>query len=154
MELLKLLEITNHLITVFGVPAAIYVFLREQKLMRREREYGTYDALDNKYIELQQLCLQHPELDVFDTPYESPPHLTPEQKKQEEAICLIRLSIFERAYLMYKRSSLSNRKEQWDGWNTEIREWFERPNFVRCWKEHSPYFDSDFVKEYGHLSNG
>jgi len=75
------LEIATHIAAIFGIPAAIFMYLREQKLQRAEREYGTYDALDDKYIELQQLCLQYPELDVFDTPKESTTSLREEQKK-------------------------------------------------------------------------
>ena len=88
------LEIATFIITIFGVPLAIYMYLDEQKSQRAEREYGIYDALDDKYIELQQLCLQYPKLDIFDTPFKNPNVLTEEDEKQEEAILLIRISIF------------------------------------------------------------
>lgn len=90
MELLaSYLEITTFIITILGVPTAIYLYVKEQYRQRIEREYGTFDALDAKYIEIQQLCLQYPELDAFDSPYDTPRHLTEEQKKQEEAILMI-----------------------------------------------------------------
>ena len=63
-----LLEDLSYVVTLLGVPLAIFVYLKEQRHLRDEREYGTYDALDQKYIEVQQLCLDHAELDVFDTP--------------------------------------------------------------------------------------
>lgn len=59
------LEIATFIITILGVPFAIFMYLDEQKSQRAEREYGTYDALDDKYIELQQLCLQYPKLDIL-----------------------------------------------------------------------------------------
>lgn len=145
------LEVTTFIITILGVPAAIIIYLKEQKSQRTEREYGTFDALDNKYIEIQQLCLDHPELDVFDSPFADPQKLSEEQKKQEEAILLIRISIFERAFLMYQRATSQPKKDQWEGWELEIKEWLARINFRTVWDEHSPYFDKSFV---GYFNNG
>ncbi|PCJ32914.1 MAG: hypothetical protein COA90_01380 [Gammaproteobacteria bacterium] len=142
------LELATFLITIMGVPAALFIYLREQHNQRTEREYGTYDALDDKYIEIQQLCLEHPSLDVFDSPFVNPPALTEEQKKQEEAILLIRISIFERAFLMYQRTRSQAKKDQWEGWEIEINEWLARDNFKAVWAEHSPYFDKSFVQSF------
>ena len=44
------LEIATFIITILGVPAAIFVYIKEQENQRAEREYGTFDALDAKYI--------------------------------------------------------------------------------------------------------
>lgn len=145
-ELYKYLEIATFVITIMGLPAAIFIYLKEQKLQREEREYGTYDSLDDKYIEIQQLCLEYPDLDIFDTPYEKPVELTEQQKKQEEAILLIRISLFERAFLMYQRAQSKVKQDQWEGWDVEIREWMERDNFKKVWEEHGPYFDGAFVR--------
>ncbi len=142
------LEMGTYIITILGVPAAIFVYLQEQKLQRQEREYGTFDALDNKYIEVQQLCLEYPELDIFDTPYENPVPLTAEQEKQEEAILLIRISIFERAFLMYKSEGKKMKSDQWDGWEAEIFEWMDRDNFRKIWDLHSPYYDREFARYF------
>jgi len=144
------LEIGTFIITILGVPAAIFVYLKEQKNQRLEREYGTFDALDAKYIEIQQLCLEHPELDIFDTPFETPKDLSEEQKKQEEAVLLIRISIFERAFLMYQRTTSQAKKSQWKGWELEIIEWFSRENFKAAWVEHGPYFDKSFFDYFDH----
>lgn len=143
--LAQYLEVATFVITILGFPAAIFIYLKEQKLQRDEREYGTYDALDDKYIEVQQLCLEYPELDIFDTPYETPRTLTEEQKKQEEAILLIRISLFERAFLMYQRAPTQAKADQWEGWDSEIKEWFDRDNFRKIWEVHGPYFDKAFV---------
>ena len=147
-QIFQYLEAATYVITILGLPAAIIFYLKEQKQQRLEREYGTFDALDNKYIEIQQLCIEHPELDVFDTPYETPSILSEGQKKQEEAILLIRISIFERAYLMYSGSATKVKKDQWAGWEDEIKDWLERPNFLKVWQEHSPYFDLDFAAHF------
>jgi hypothetical protein len=148
------LEITTFIITILGFPAAIFIYVTEQKTLRAEREYGTFDTLDEKYIEIQQLCLEHPELDIFDTPYDTPRQLSEEQKKQEEAILLIRMSVFERAFLMYQRTTSQSKKDQWAGWEVEIDEWFARNNFKSTWAEHGPYFDKSFYQHFNHnMSN-
>jgi hypothetical protein len=150
-QISQYLEIATFIITIMGVPAAIFLYLKEQHQQRVEREYGTFDALDEKYIEIQQLCLEYPELDVFDSPYESPKELSEEEKKQEEAILLIRISIFERAYLMYNRTSSKAKLGQWEGWELEIKEWFQRKNFEYVWSEHGPYFDKSFYEHFNSL---
>jgi hypothetical protein len=38
------LEIATFIITIMGVPAAIFLYLREQHQQRAEREYGTGEA--------------------------------------------------------------------------------------------------------------
>ena len=142
------LELVTFIITIMGVPAAIFIYLKEQKSQRIEREYGTFDALDQKYIEIQQLCLEYSELDVFDSPYTSPKKLSEEQMKQEEAILLIRISIFERAFLMYQRTTSKSKKDQWEGWELEVNEWLARDNFRSVWSEHGPYFDKSFFEYF------
>lgn len=142
------LEMTTYVITILGVPFALYMYIDEQKTQRAEREYGTYDALDDKYIELQQLCLQYSKLDIFDTPFENPNKLSEEEQKQEEAILLIRVSIFERAFLMYQREANQAKKDQWDGWKIEIIEWLERKNFNEIWSIHKQYYDKQFVQYF------
>ena len=144
------LEVATFVITIMGLPAALYVYLKEQKNQRREREYGTFDALDQKYIEIQQLCLEYSELDVFDSPYANPKELSEEQQKQEEAILLIRISVFERAFLMYQRTTSKSKKDQWQGWEIEIKEWLARDNFRSVWCEHGPYFDKSFFEYFNH----
>ncbi len=143
--LLQYLEIATYIITIIGAPAAVFIYWNEQRLQREERAYGTYDALDDKYIELQQLCLQYPDFDIFDTPFTEPANLTEEQKKQEEAILLIRISIFERAFLMYHRVSSKAKKEQWEGWDVEMKEWLTRKNFREIWEIHNQYFSKTFA---------
>ena len=143
--LAQYLEIATFIITIFGVPVGLLIYLKEQRLQREEREYGTYDALDDKYIEIQQLCLDYPHLDIFDTPFEQPKKLTEEQAKQEEAILLIRVALFERAFLMYQREAKKAKMNQWEGWKIEIFEWLERDNFKAMWEEHKQYYDKTFV---------
>ena len=142
------LEIATFLITILGLPFALYIYINEQKAQRAEREYGTYDALDDKYIELQQLCLQYPKLDIFDSPFVNPNTLTEEDQKQEEAILLNRISIFELAFKKYQREPAQAKDNQWDGWEIDILEWLERENFKNIWEAHKQYYDKTLVEHF------
>ncbi|MEM2089827.1 MAG: hypothetical protein QXL88_01915, partial [Candidatus Pacearchaeota archaeon] len=108
-----LLEILSYIVIILGIPWAIYEFLENKRRERIEREYGTYDALDEKFIEFQNLCLQYPYLDVFDLPDKNPVKLNERQKKEELIAFSILFSIFERAFLMYYNQPSEIRKRQW-----------------------------------------
>jgi len=75
-----------------------------------------------------------------------------EQKKQQEAIFLIRISIFERAFLMYQRTTSQSKKDPWEGWVLGITEWLSRANFSTVWKEHGTYFDKSFFEYFNHYT--
>jgi hypothetical protein len=44
----EFLELSTHVITILGLPVAIFIYYQEKKKDRRDREYGTYNALDDK----------------------------------------------------------------------------------------------------------
>jgi hypothetical protein len=115
--------------------------------VRREqldREYGTYNALDDKYHDFLNLCLQRPRLDIFDIQDAKPLPLSDEEKKEELIIFTILISIFERAYLMYFRQSSKLRRRQWSGWEDYIRDYAKRKNFQEAFRISGITFDTDF----------
>ncbi|MGB5157786.1 hypothetical protein [Desulfobacterium sp. N47] len=44
------LQIITSVVTILGLPLAVLLFYLEKRKERRDREYGTYNALDDKYI--------------------------------------------------------------------------------------------------------
>jgi hypothetical protein len=124
-----------------------------------EKEYLTYNALDEKFIGFQKLCLDHPYLDVFDVKDHKPQKLNEEQQKQELIAFTLLFSIFERAYIMYvcMKQAKEIREEQWKGWEEYIQNYCQRPNFVEAWKKSGTTFDerftdymNDTLKTYGY----
>jgi len=99
-DLQQILQLISSITSIIGIPIGIYLFYDAKRKEQRDREYGTYNALDKKYIEYLKLCLQNPDLDVFDIPLKPVRKPTPEQARREEIILAILLSILERAYLM------------------------------------------------------
>ncbi|MCW7753408.1 hypothetical protein OOT00_05335 [Desulfobotulus sp. H1] len=140
------LQLIAHTVTILGLPLALLIFYREKRRERQDREYGTYDALDNKYTHFLELCLERPELDVFDLPFDSNEmNATARKKRQEEIMFLILISIIERAYLMYKDQNTAIKKRQWEGWVAYMKHYSKRQNFRQRWPEFGPNFDHQFV---------
>ena len=138
------LEILSHVVVLVGVPFGLYRYIRTVQKEQQDREYGTYNALDEKYIEFQRLCLDHPELDIFDVPRPGPKPLSEDQARQELIIFTILFAIFERAYLMYSDESTRLKKNQWSGWDEYIRSYCRRANFVKAWTASGATFDKNF----------
>ena len=142
-----LAELLSYLVVILGIPVAVSQYIRAIRKEQRDREGATYDAVDDKYIEFQRLCLEYPRLDVWDLPNSSPLELSKEEKKQELIAFTLLLSIFERGFLM--KSDMSS--EQWTGWHEYIKDYSKRPNFRHAWKESGGTFDSRFEEFMGKL---
>ena len=143
------LETVLNFTQLIGIPIAILIYINNKRMERRDKDYGTYDSLDDKYIDYLKLCLEYPALDVADIPRRelaaSAAVLTPEQRHAELMMFSILLSIMERAYLMYKDRSYKVREKQWLGWDEYIRTWLERTNFKAALPDLLPGFDGRFV---------
>jgi hypothetical protein len=142
----KLLDPIAALVTICGLPFAIAAFRQSTKKEQLDREYGTYNSLDEKYVEFLSLSINHPELDIFETPMDRPPELSPSQIIQQLAGFNILFSIFERAYLMYKGERNEVRERQWAGWQDSIGRYTGRANFKNAWKVCGNGFDTDFQR--------
>jgi hypothetical protein len=129
---------------LFGIPTGLFGYFRASMKERLDRENGTYDALDEKFLEFERVCMAHPYLDVFDLPDKSPAVLTAEQQKEELIALTMLFSIFERAYLMYKDQSSVMRQKQWAGWDKYIRSYCMRDNVQKAWRANGGTFDGDF----------
>jgi hypothetical protein len=62
------LELLSFLVVIAGVPVAIWQFRMATKKEQQDREQGTYDALDAKFIDFHRLCLEYPEIGIDDSP--------------------------------------------------------------------------------------
>ena len=147
MTILGFFELLAHAATALGIPFALVAYLKAKRRERREQEYNAYHALDEKYVEYLQLCIQHPRLDMYYIPVESSDViLSPEEKIQQYALCDILISLLERAYLMYRDQSTPIARSQWEGsWSAYMRTWAKRETFRRLWDELGNQFDDNFV---------
>ena len=146
MSLMEVMELLAKIATILGIPLAIILFVNEKSKERREREYGTYDALDDKYIDYLRLCMENPELDLYDIPLEKKIALSPEQKIRQYAMFEILVSLLERAFLMYQDQSSTIKKTQWSGWNEYVHDYARRETFRNLWQTQGVEYDSDFIQ--------
>src|ERR1700730_16725096 len=95
-------------------PIALFTYFQTKKKEQQQREEGTYHSLDEKYLQYQELCLRYSGLDVFDYPSNNPRDLSDQEKKQELIMFTILVSLFERAFLMYRGHTEELREMQWE----------------------------------------
>ena len=145
-SLVDFFQILANLSILLGIPVSLYLFYAEKEKERREREYGTYNALDDKYIDYLKLCLAYPEYDVFDIPNEIHREMSPEKRRMQLILFSILVSILERSFLMYKDQSTKVKKDQWAGWDSYIRDYTSRKSFREAWKLIGEDFDKNFVE--------
>ena len=139
-----ILECLSYLTILLGFPIAIYQFRRSALKEELDREYGTYNALDEKYLEFQQLCLLNPRLDIFDIQDGQATTLTPEEEKKEIIAFTMLFSIFERSFLMYSDQDTEIKLRQWSGWREYILGYCKRDNFRKAWAISGQTFDTNY----------
>jgi hypothetical protein len=149
-EIMPYLDFATKVIVICGFPLAYLQYHKAKKKEKQDREYGTYNSLDEKYIEFQKMCLQRPYLDIYDIADATPKKLTEEQKKEELILFTMLFSIFERAYLLYSDQKSEIKKKQWSGWDIYIKSYCTRENFLQAWETTGATFDTDFEEYMKH----
>lgn len=125
---LEIWELLSYVVTVFGLPLAIYVFLFEQRKERENEEEAVYVQLSDNYQDFLRVALEHPDLQLF-LPEETP-EMTPEQRERMLIIFTMLVSLFERAYLLLWEPDMSPRQaRRWSSWEDYMREWLRRADF-------------------------
>ena len=144
-RLTDVFEFVSYLVVALGVPTGLYQYVRGQARERDERERQIFHAVSANYVEFQRLCLEHPDLDVFDLPDDHPVEPSPLQAKQELIAFAILFSIFERAYLLYTERPTRVTEGQWREWDVHVREYFRRANFRQAWHLGASSYDPRFI---------
>lgn len=138
------LESLSYLIVIASIPTAIFSYIITNKKERKDREFGTFDSLDDKFIEFQLLCLEKPYLNIFDVEDEHPVALTTLQKKEEVIAYSVLFAIFERAFVMYKARGFNKYNVQWQGWVEVMNVYAQRDNYRDAWAVNGFGWDGEF----------
>jgi hypothetical protein len=125
-------------------PLAVIAFLQVKKAERLEKEYKTYDELDNRFFEYQKLALEYYDLDMLDVPNSDPSLAFDKKRKQEMVAYAILFSLFERAYLMFVDQGDKFRARQWAGWERFLNDFIRRENVRTAWQLSKETYDTDF----------
>jgi hypothetical protein len=127
-------------------PLALFGYLRAKKREQEEREYKTFDELDNKFLEYQKLALQH-DIDLIDVPNADPILMGDTiRKKQQLVACAISFSLFQRAFLMFHHQADHFKNRQWPGWEQLLTQFLRRDTVKDAWQIGKARYDVRFQR--------
>lgn len=131
--------------TALGIIVAIILYFKDRNKDRNDNFFQTYDTIDDKYIDFLKICIENPELGCHLQSIDKD-NLTEDQKIQRLAVFETLISIFERAFLLYKRQPKKIKIHQWEGWAEYIETWFCKPSFRYTWEVEGATWDFEFVE--------
>jgi hypothetical protein len=122
------IEQGSYLVTVVGLPFAIWVFLSQQRKERENEEEEAYLLLSASYNEFLKLVLANPDLKLRTGTLVA--NLDDEQRERRVVIYEMLISLFERAYLLLYEPDMAGRQlRRWNSWEDYMREWCRREDF-------------------------
>jgi hypothetical protein len=122
-------ELLSYVVTVIGLPLAIFVFLFEQRKERENEEEEVYQLLSDNYQDFLKVALDNPDLGLFSDKVATP-SLNEQQRERQRIIFDMLISLLERAYLLLHEEDMSPKQaRRWHSWEDYMREWCHRPDF-------------------------
>jgi hypothetical protein len=153
MTWLQWAEALSYIVTVFGLPLAILVFLYEQRRERRNEQEEIYQRLSDEYTGFLKLVLDNPDLKLLRKGAPDQP-LSDEQNERKFAIFNILISLFERAYLLVFEEKMDRQTQRlWLSWEDYMREWCDRKDFRDALPELLKGEDEDFQTHIRHIAH-
>lgn len=144
MMKLETWELLSYIVTVFGLPLAIWSFLLEQRKERENEEEAVYQLLSDAYIDFLKLVMENPDLKLRSQC--NIEDLTDEQKERMQVMFEILISLFERAYLLaYEPNMRGKQLRRWLSWEDYMREWCGRDDFRQRLPKLLQGEDADFA---------
>jgi hypothetical protein len=121
-------ELFSYIVTVFGLPFAIGVFLWQERKERENEDEATWQQLSDAYIDFLEIVLANPDLRLRSQT--AAPNLTDEQRERMWVIYDMLVTLFERAYLLAYAVDMDERqRRRWHSWEDYMREWCRRGDF-------------------------
>jgi hypothetical protein len=148
-DALPVLEGLSYLVTILGVPAAIYLFIRERRIDRDLKIREIYSAVDDSYTDFIKTLLDNPDIDFLRADV-SPEVIesaeTSTEKRRRWLLTSLLISIFERAYLLYRQSPNEMLRSQWAGWEAWALDYLARDDVRAVWDTIGKDFDTNFYE--------
>ena len=128
MSWMEFWELLSYIVTVVGLPLAIYIFVTERRKEQANDEEEIYLLLSDAYSDFLKLVIDNPDLRLLSNT--ATPNLSDEQQERMWAIFEILISVFERAYLLEFEPKMSaDQLRRWRSWEDFMREWCRRDDF-------------------------
>jgi hypothetical protein len=129
MTLLEQLEALSYVVTIVGLPFAIWIFLAERRKQRLNDDEELYLQLADDYEKFLKLVLDHPDLHLM-TQTEPARTLNADQLERRNVLFEILVSIFERAYILVYEERMGRQTARlWSTWEDYMRAWCRRGDF-------------------------
>ncbi|HEY0944497.1 MAG TPA: hypothetical protein VGD81_04490 [Opitutaceae bacterium] len=146
MTLLEILEALSYLVTVIGLPFAIWIFIAEQRKERQTDDEELYLQLSDEYSKFLRLVLDNADLRLT-TQAEPTAPFTPEQIERRDVLFEILISLFERAYILVYEEKMSRQAARlWQTWEDYMRAWCRRRDFREVLPHLLEGEDPDFTR--------
>ncbi len=126
---MAVLEALGYIVTILGLPAAIFVFVHEQRKQRRAETNELHRKLSEEYDNFLRLALSNADLLLF-RKTASEESFTEEQRERRDIIFRMLVSLFEKAYIiLYSDAMDEDSTRRWQSWEDDMREWCRRDDF-------------------------
>jgi hypothetical protein len=127
----ELLEVASLVVTVVGLPFAVWVFMAQQRKERENEEEEGYQHLSDAYNSFLKVVLDNADLQLRSAP--ALPNPTAQQNERMLVIFDMLISLFERAFLVaYKDEMDDTERRRWNSWDDYMREWCRRDDFFNA----------------------
>ena len=118
----------SYLVTVIGLPLAIFVWILEQVRESKNDEEEIYHLLSESYADFLKQVLENADLQLRSSRTMRP--LTDEQRERKLILFDILVALFERSYiLVYEDKMDRQHRRMWQSWEDYMREWCRRTDF-------------------------
>ena len=105
-------ELLSYVVTVIGLPLAIFTFWQEKRKERENEDEETYQLLSDAYTDFLKLVLDNPDLQLRSRA--AAPQLSEEQQERRQVVFEMLVSLFERAYLLaYDDDMTEKQRRRW-----------------------------------------
>lgn len=129
MTVMDYLEGLSYLVTIVGLPFAIWVFVKEQRKERTNDDEELYLKLSDEYSNFLRLVLTNADLKLM-TKVEPETPFDPEQIERRNILFEILIAIFERAYILVYEEKMDRQTARlWQTWDDYARSWCRRSDF-------------------------
>ena len=123
------LEALSYLVTILGLPAAIFVFIYEHRRSRFNDENEIHRQLSAEYDGFLKLMLDHSDLLLLRQTTGSI-DLSEEQRERRDILFQMLVSLFEKAYIILYRDNLEgDARRRWSSWEDDMQAWCGRGDF-------------------------
>lgn len=150
--LLEWMELLSYVVTVFGLPLAIYVFLVERRKERQAEDEAIHQRLSDEYNDFLKLVIDNSDLQLLSCAT-AQVELSEEQQERKQAMFGILVALFERAYiLVYEEDMDRQRRRLWQSWEDYMHDWCKRRDFREALPQLLEGEDPDFARHIFRLA--